>query len=69
MAEIGLPGWIDCVEELKKTKMAPLLKIAAKDIRKSRLQLEGLGSDKGTHMEKGFFAKKKARAMKSMGLI
>ena len=41
--------------------MDPLLKIAAKDIQKSRLQLEGLSSNKGTHMEKGFFAKKKSK--------
>lgn len=61
VADIGLPGWMDRVEEMKKTKMDPLLKIAAKDIQNSRLQLEGLTANKGTHMEKGFFAKKKSK--------
>lgn len=67
IADIGLPGWMDRVEEMKKKKMDPLLKIAAKDIQKSRMQLEGLSSDKGTHMQKGFFAKKKSSAMKALG--
>lgn len=68
IADIGLPGWMDKVELLKRKKMDPLIKLAAKDIQKSRMQLSGLTSDKGTHMEKGFFAKKKSAAMKSVGL-
>lgn len=61
VADIGLPGWMDKVETLKKKKMDPLLKIAGKDIEKSRLQLEGLSSNKGTHMDPSFFAKKKSK--------
>ncbi len=68
IADIGLPGWMDKVETLKKKKMDPMIKLAAKDIQKSRLQLSGLTGDKGTHMEKSFFAKKKSSAMKSIGL-
>jgi hypothetical protein len=30
--------------------------------------LEGLGSDKGTHTKKGFFAGIKSKAMKQIGL-
>lgn len=67
IADIGLPGWMDKVEALKKKKMDPLLKIAAKDIQKSRLQLTGLAGNKGTHMEKGFFARKKSAAMRQLG--
>ena len=63
VAEIGLPGWQDRIEAMKKTKMDPMLKIAKKAISDSRLQLEGLRADKGTHNEKGFFAKLKAKAM------
>ena len=42
VAEIGLPGWMDRVEAMKKTKMDPMLKIAKKAISDSHLQLEGL---------------------------
>jgi hypothetical protein len=68
IADIGLPGWMDKIEEMKKKKMDPMLKLAAKDIKKSRLQLKGLTSDKGTHTKKGFFAKQKSKAMKHVGL-
>lgn len=68
IADIGLPGWMDKVELMKKKQMDPMLKIANKDIMNSRLQLEGLGSDKGTHAKKGFFAGIKSKAMKQIGL-
>ncbi len=68
IADIGLPGWMDKIELIKKTKMDPMLQLATKDIDKSRLQLSGLQSDKGTHTKKGFFAKKKSDAMKYIGL-
>jgi len=68
IADIGLPGWMDKVELMKKKQMDPMLKIATKNISSSRLQLEGLGSDKGTHTKKGFFAGIKSKAMKQIGL-
>lgn len=68
VADIGLPGWMDKVELMKKKQMDPLLKIANKNIMSSRLQLEGLTSDKGTHAKKGFFASIKSKAMKQIGL-
>ncbi|MDD4880654.1 MAG: hypothetical protein PHR30_17915 [Gallionellaceae bacterium] len=68
IADIGLPGWMDRVEQMKKKQMDPLLKIATKDIESSRLQLEGLASDKGTHSKKGFFAGIKSKALKRVGL-
>lgn len=68
IADIGLPGWMDKVEVLKKDKMDPLLKVAKKAIKSSRLQLEGLQSNKGTINEKGFFARIKSKvAHKVMG--
>jgi hypothetical protein len=68
VADIGLPGWMDKVELMKKKQMDPLLKIANKNITSSRLQLEGLSSNKGTHAKKGFFAGIKSKAMKQIGL-
>jgi hypothetical protein len=63
IAEIGLPNWNVRFEEMKKTKMDPMLKIATQAIKDSRLQLSGLRSDKGTYQEKSYFAKLKAKAM------
>ncbi|BFI96609.1 MAG: hypothetical protein RSP_21190 [Rhodanobacter sp.] len=68
IADIGLPGWMDRMEAMKKKQMDPLLKIASKNISSSRLQLEGLASDKGTHVKKGFFASVKSKAIKQLGL-
>jgi hypothetical protein len=68
IADIGLPGWMDKVETLKKDKMDPLLKISKKHIKSSRLQLEGLQSNKGTINKKDFFASIKSKvAHKVMG--
>jgi hypothetical protein len=61
IADMGTPGWMDRIEKMKKTKMEPMQKIATKSINDSRLQLEGLRSDKGTHAEKGFFARIKSK--------
>jgi hypothetical protein len=68
VADIGLPGWMDRVEAMKKKQMDPMLKIASKNIQSSRLQLEGLSSNKGTHVKKGFFAGIKSKALKQVGL-
>lgn len=68
VADIGLPGWMDRVEAMKKKQMDPMLKIASKNIQASRLQLEGLSSNKGTHVKKGFFAGVKSKALKRVGL-
>ena len=68
IADIGLPGWMDRVEAMKKTQMDPMLRIATRNINASRLQLEGLASNKGTHATPGFFAGVKAKAMKKLGI-
>ncbi|RYF75968.1 MAG: hypothetical protein EOO29_23255 [Comamonadaceae bacterium] len=68
VADIGLPGWMDKVEQMKRKQMEPMLKIATKNIEASRLQLEGLTANKGTHSKKGFFASVKSKAMKKVGL-
>jgi len=63
IADMGMPGWMDKVEQMKKTQMDPLLKVATQYINASKLQLEGLQSDKGTHQKKDFFARKRADAV------
>lgn len=69
VADIGLPGWMDKVEQMKKKQMDPMLKIATKNIEASRVQLEGLAPNKGTHSKKGFFASAKSKALKKIGLV
>lgn len=69
VADIGLPGWMDKVERMKKKQMDPMLKIATRNIEASRIQLEGLSSNKGTHSKKGFFANAKSKALKKIGLV
>ncbi len=64
IADIGLPGWMERVEKLKREKMDPLLKIATKELVSSPLQLEGLSSNKGTFAEPGFFARKRQEAVR-----
>lgn len=64
VADIGLPGWMTRVEQMKKKQMDPMLKLASKDIQSSRIQLENLSADKGTHAEKGFFSKIKSKVTK-----
>lgn len=66
IADIGLPGWMDKVEKMKREKMEPLLKVASKAIDESSLQLDGLQGNKGTYVKKGFFASVKAKAVKSI---
>ena len=66
IGDIGLPGWMDNVEKMKKDKMDPLLKIASKAIDKSSLQLDGLQTNKGTFVKKGYFASIKAKAVKKV---
>ena len=64
LADIGMPGWMDKVEKLKREKMDPLINIATKAINSSNLQLDGLQSNKGTFVKKGFFAEVKSKVMK-----
>ncbi|MFP5229039.1 MAG: hypothetical protein ACLGXA_15585 [Acidobacteriota bacterium] len=60
VSDIGLPGWMDKVEKMKKTQLDPLIKNATKAITSSHLTLEGLKTNKGTFAEKGILDKVKA---------
>lgn len=53
VADIGLPGWMNKVEAMKKTQLDPLIKNANKAIVTSHLTLEGLKADKGALASKG----------------
>lgn len=57
---------MDKIELMKKKQMDPMLNIATRNISSSRLQLEGLGSDKGTHTKKRLFAGIKSKTMKQI---
>ena len=57
VSDIGLPGWMDKVEKMKKTQLDPLIKNATKAITSSHLTLEGLKQNKGTFAEKGMLDK------------
>lgn len=53
VADIGLPGWMDKVEQIKKKQLGPLQKVASQAIQKSRIELVGIESNKGMIKEKG----------------
>jgi hypothetical protein len=59
VADMGLPGWMDKVEAMKKNQLDPLIKNANKAIVSSHLTLEGLKANKGTFKEKTMFANMK----------
>lgn len=63
LSELGAPGWMDRIEEVKKKQMEPLIKIAKEEIKRSPIQLDGLKSNKGTFQEPSFFAKIKAKVV------
>ena len=59
VADMGLPGWMDKVEKMKKTQLDPLIKNANKAIVSGHLTLDGLKANKGTFKEKTLFANMK----------
>jgi hypothetical protein len=61
VADIGLPGWMDKVEQIKKNQLGPLQKVANKAITTHRLELVGLASNKGMVEKKGGLALAKAK--------
>lgn len=43
VADIGLPGWMNRIEEFKKNGLDPIITVAADQITRSRIQIEGVG--------------------------
>lgn len=64
VVDIGLLGWMDWVEVMKKKQMDLLIKIVMKNIIFLCLQLEGLVLDKGMYVKKGFFVSVKSKVFK-----
>jgi len=60
IADIGLPGWMDRVEEMKKNSLDRLIKDANKFIVSSKLHLENAPTNKGIEVPKTFTQKIKA---------
>lgn len=67
-SDIDLPGWMERVEAMKQQRMEPLGKIATRSLAPSCLQLEGLPSDDGPHVEKGFVAGVRSKAHRQLHL-
>lgn len=67
-ADIGLPGRMGRVEAMKQQRTEPLGKIATRSLAPSCLQLEGLPSDDGPHVEKGFVAGVRSKAHRQLHL-
>ena len=67
-ANIGLRGWVDKVEQMTKTQMNPLPKIATNIIESLRNQFEGLSLNKGTRSKMALFAGIESEAMNKVGL-
>jgi len=67
VADIGLPGWMDKVEMLKKTKLDPLITISNKAITSSYLHLDGLRCDKGIHKKASTLGKLKKNIKTNFG--
>jgi hypothetical protein len=59
VADMGLPGWMDKVEAMKKNQLDPLIKYAKRGIVSSHLTLDGLKANKGTMEEKSTLDKVK----------
>jgi len=59
VADIGLPNWMDRVEDMKKNSLDRLIKDANKFIVASRLHLEGAPTNKGIEVQKTFSQKVK----------
>ena len=59
---------MDKVEQMTKTQMNPLPKIATNIIESWRIQFEGLASNKGTHSKMTLFAGIESEAMIKVGL-
>ena len=59
VADIGLPGWMDHVEAMKRQHLDKLIKTANSFIVSSRIHLAGLHTTKGIKHKKTMFAKAK----------
>lgn len=66
VADIGLPGWMDRIEEFKKRSLDPLVDVSHSQIEKSRISITGFQTGKGQVEEKSF--KEKLKALNSRNI-
>lgn len=52
VADIGLPGWMDRIEQFKKEGLDPILETAEEQITRSRITITGFNTGKGVVAEK-----------------
>jgi hypothetical protein len=57
VADIGLPGWMDRIEQFKKQGLDPLVETAAEQIARSRITITGVQSGKGVVVDKSLSEK------------
>lgn len=52
VADIGLPGWMDRIEQFKKQGLDPVVETAEEQIARSRISISGFSTGKGVVAEK-----------------
>ena len=52
VADIGLPGWMDRIEQFKTEGLDPILETAEEQITRSRITITGFNTGKGVVAEK-----------------
>jgi len=66
VAEIGLPGWMNKIEQFKKQGLDPLVETAEDQITRSRITISGFHSGKGAPVEKTIGQKVSSLSFKNL---
>lgn len=66
VAEIGLPGWMDKIEQFKKQGLDPLVETAEDQIARSNITMTGFHSGKGAPVEKSIAQKVSSLSYKNL---
>jgi hypothetical protein len=66
IADIGLPGWMDKVEQFKKEGLDPIIETAEDQIKRSRITITGVETGKGVVADKTFKQKVGSLNMKNI---
>ena len=66
VADIGLPGWMDKIEQFKKQGLDPIIETAEQQITRSRITITGISSGKGTVPDKSLKEKFSSLSVKNL---
>jgi hypothetical protein len=66
VADIGLPGWMDKIEQFKKQGLDPIIETAEQQITRSRITITGISSGKGTVPDKSIKEKFASLSVKNL---